>query len=176
MMMAETEVFGRATGVLCPECNHALDVAHNLEIGQIVTCPDCWAKLEIISLYPLQLKWQIRQLFDDENGFYRFDQAVNEDTKANKIIPLCPDCHHPLDLGPSLDVGQIIRCPDCWVDIEVVSLVPLKLNWQPEDGPDLEEKAMNDHSIIQFEHFEQTSWHMDNFMDDDPFWDVIEDW
>jgi len=39
----------------CTECAGDLSLAANTEVGEIVTCPDCGARLEVRSLSPLSL-------------------------------------------------------------------------------------------------------------------------
>lgn len=39
----------------CPECAGHITARPNLEVGEILACPDCGAKLEVKSLAPLQL-------------------------------------------------------------------------------------------------------------------------
>jgi alpha-aminoadipate carrier protein LysW len=39
----------------CPECDAKLDLAPDLEEGEIVVCADCGAELEVMSLDPLTL-------------------------------------------------------------------------------------------------------------------------
>lgn len=39
----------------CPECAAELNVASDVEEGEIVVCPDCGAELEVISTNPLEL-------------------------------------------------------------------------------------------------------------------------
>lgn len=39
----------------CPECAAELDVAPDVEEGEIVVCPDCGVELEVVSTNPLQL-------------------------------------------------------------------------------------------------------------------------
>jgi lysine biosynthesis protein LysW len=40
----------------CPECGFLLEVGEPVE-GQRLTCPRCHARLEIVSLEPLELDW-----------------------------------------------------------------------------------------------------------------------
>jgi alpha-aminoadipate carrier protein LysW len=37
----------------CPECGAELDLAPNVEEGEIVVCPDCGVELEVLSVSPL---------------------------------------------------------------------------------------------------------------------------
>lgn len=44
----------------------------------------------------------------------------------------CPECAAELDLGPDLEEGEIIVCPDCGTELEVMSLDPITLELAPE--------------------------------------------
>jgi alpha-aminoadipate carrier protein LysW len=37
----------------CPECAAVLDLAPDVEEGEIAVCPDCGAELEVMSVDPL---------------------------------------------------------------------------------------------------------------------------
>ena len=41
--------------VFCPECEAEIDLADDLEEGQILDCPECEAKLEVVNANPLEL-------------------------------------------------------------------------------------------------------------------------
>ncbi len=40
---------------LCPECDASIDVGDDVEEGQILDCPECNARLEVVSTNPLEL-------------------------------------------------------------------------------------------------------------------------
>lgn len=44
----------------------------------------------------------------------------------------CPECAAELDLAPGVEEGEIVVCPDCGVELEVVSLEPTTLELAPE--------------------------------------------
>lgn len=44
----------------------------------------------------------------------------------------CPECAAELDLAPDVKEGEIVVCPDCGVELEVVSLKPITLELAPE--------------------------------------------
>jgi alpha-aminoadipate/glutamate carrier protein LysW len=43
----------------------------------------------------------------------------------------CPECEGPLALNDPM-AGEIVPCPQCGADLEVVSLSPLELALAPE--------------------------------------------
>jgi alpha-aminoadipate carrier protein LysW len=44
----------------------------------------------------------------------------------------CIECDANLDLAPDLELGEILVCPDCGLELEVMSLKPLTLELAPE--------------------------------------------
>ena len=52
----------------------------------------------------------------------------------------CIECSADLEVVESkLTVGEIVICPDCGVEIEVVKLAPLKLAKAPDEDDDFGE-------------------------------------
>jgi len=47
----------------------------------------------------------------------------------------CPECEATLNLKEVVQ-GEIVQCPDCGVDLEVVSVEPLKLELAPKEEED----------------------------------------
>ena len=48
----------------------------------------------------------------------------------------CPECDAEFQLEAGVEVGEIIVCPDCGVDLEVVSLKPPKVELAPMEEED----------------------------------------
>ncbi len=48
---------------------------------------------------------------------------------------ICPECEGPLSLKSPMQ-GEIVPCPSCGVDLEVVSISPLQLELAPEEQED----------------------------------------
>lgn len=44
----------------------------------------------------------------------------------------CIECGGELDLAPDLELGEIVVCPDCGSELEVLALDPIKLDLAPE--------------------------------------------
>jgi alpha-aminoadipate/glutamate carrier protein LysW len=52
-------------------------------------------------------------------------------------VTLCPACDAEIDLDEfDVDKGDIISCPDCGVDLEVVGLSPIELDVAPQEEND----------------------------------------
>lgn len=50
---------------------------------------------------------------------------------------MCPDCESDLDLDEGdLDEGDVVECPECGAEFEVVSIGPLELTKMNGDGDD----------------------------------------
>ena len=48
----------------------------------------------------------------------------------------CPECAAEVTLAEGTEVGEIIVCPDCGVDLEVVALEPAKVQLAPMEEED----------------------------------------
>ena len=52
-------------------------------------------------------------------------------------MAICPECETDLDLDEEeLDEGEIVSCPECGLDFEVITKHPLELNPVQELGED----------------------------------------
>jgi hypothetical protein len=54
-------------------------------------------------------------------------------------MAFCLDCDRPLDLADSLVAGQRVICSYCEVQLEVINVEPLELDWV-YDGPAIDFK------------------------------------
>lgn len=74
----------------------------------------------------------------------------------------CPDCNQKINLGQKPKKGQLLTCPFCNTDLEILSLSPLELDYALYDDYDDED------------------WDDDEFDDmddwDDEEFDEDEDW
>jgi alpha-aminoadipate carrier protein LysW len=48
----------------------------------------------------------------------------------------CPECAAEWNLPPDVEVGEIVLCPDCGVELEVRNLNPLVLELAPQEEED----------------------------------------
>jgi alpha-aminoadipate carrier protein LysW len=49
-------------------------------------------------------------------------------------LAVCPECEATVEIDEyDVDKGEIISCPECGVDLEVVGLAPLQLDLAPPD-------------------------------------------
>ena len=56
------QVNTQTSTAFCPDCEERIPVPHPRRVGQKITCPNCWAYLEIISASPLKLNWDEGEL------------------------------------------------------------------------------------------------------------------
>jgi len=47
-------------------------------------------------------------------------------------MAICPECEAVLQFDPDLECNEIVVCPDCGVELEVVSLDPIAVELAPE--------------------------------------------
>lgn len=47
-------------------------------------------------------------------------------------MPRCPECDSPLQADPAWRVGEVVSCPSCRGELEVIGLEPLELAIAPE--------------------------------------------
>jgi len=48
----------------------------------------------------------------------------------------CPECEAEITLPASTEVGEILVCPDCGVDLEVLALDPAQVDLAPMEEED----------------------------------------
>lgn len=63
---------------ICPECGTMVNVGGNPYVGQQVTCPECDALLEVVSLNPLELDWAYEDVDDYEYDEEEFGDEEEE--------------------------------------------------------------------------------------------------
>jgi alpha-aminoadipate carrier protein LysW len=58
-------------------------------------------------------------------------ERITNQTNGGSIMN-CLECDAELDLAPDVEEGEIISCPDCGVEWEVMSVDPVTLELAPE--------------------------------------------
>ena len=48
----------------------------------------------------------------------------------------CPECEGQIELAAGTEVGEILVCPDCGVDLEVTSIDPATVQLAPMEQED----------------------------------------
>lgn len=48
----------------------------------------------------------------------------------------CPECEAEVSLSDDVMDGEIVQCPDCGTELEVISLNPLTLDVAPDEEED----------------------------------------
>lgn len=55
-------------------------------------------------------------------------------------MAVCPECEADIELDEyDVDKGEIISCPECGIELEVVGLAPLELDVAPQEEDEWEE-------------------------------------
>jgi alpha-aminoadipate carrier protein LysW len=64
----------------------------------------------------------------------------------------CPKCGGVLDLEEDeVEEGELLSCPECEADLEVVKLSPVQVNVLSEEGEEAEEKEDEDEEELEEE-------------------------
>lgn len=51
------------------------------------------------------------------------------------MLPVCPECDSEIEIDElDVDRGEVISCPECGVDLQVVNVSPIELESAPEEG------------------------------------------
>ena len=62
--------------VLCPECEHNLDVDEDdVDDGEVISCPECGTDFEVVTASPLELK-AVEEGYEEED---EEEEAESED-------------------------------------------------------------------------------------------------
>jgi glutaredoxin len=112
----------------CPICEGKINLGRKVKFLERLSCPTCEAALEVISTSPVELDWIYYDEHQDSNGRERMKNS------NNGRCPLCRDIVH---IGSSqMKVGKRVICSGCDAQLEIVSLIPLELDWAYEEGYD----------------------------------------
>ena len=56
-------------------------------------------------------------------------------------MPTCPECEAMVDVDEDeVEEGEVVSCPECGLELEVISTNPLELNPLDEDGDEDEDE------------------------------------
>jgi alpha-aminoadipate carrier protein LysW len=62
------------------------------------------------------------------------------DPGGDTPMAVCPECEADVEIDEyDVDKGEIISCPECGIELEVVGLAPLQLDVAPQDEEDWSE-------------------------------------
>jgi alpha-aminoadipate carrier protein LysW len=51
------------------------------------------------------------------------------------MLPVCPECESEIEIDDlDVDKGEVIRCPECGVDLRVLNVDPIELELAPIEG------------------------------------------
>jgi lysine biosynthesis protein LysW len=88
----------------------------------------------------------------------------------------CPDCGQKIVLGPKPRKGQLISCPHCNADLEIIAVNPLELDWAVVSDDDLDDDPDDlerEEELWDDEDWEDDDWEVES---DDEFDAGDEDW
>jgi alpha-aminoadipate carrier protein LysW len=74
-------------------------------------------------------------------------------------VSYCPECEAVID-EEFEDVGEIISCPECGVELEVISVDPVEFDLAPIDDED-------DDDEFRFDDTDDEEWDDEDSYDDD---------
>jgi alpha-aminoadipate/glutamate carrier protein LysW len=74
-------------------------------------------------------------------------------------VSYCPECEAVID-EEFEDVGEVISCPECGVELEVISIDPLEFDLAPIDDEEDDEFRVDDAE-------EEEEWDDDDSYDED---------
>lgn len=74
----------------------------------------------------------------------------------------CPECDAEIP-EEFEDIGEIITCPECGIDLEVISLDPVEFDLAPVDDEEDEDEDFN----LDEDEEDEEDWDDDESLDDD---------
>lgn len=109
---------------ICPICEEKIEISEKIKFLERLCCPTCEALLEVVNLDPIELDW----IYYDEH----YDSNGKDRSKTPKSAK-CPICRDDIVLGSRAKKGNKVVCSGCDAQLEIVSLLPIELDW-PYDG------------------------------------------
>jgi lysine biosynthesis protein LysW len=90
----------------CPQCDEEIYFAETPDIGDVVRCPTCDTRLEVVDLNPIELDWpwEAEELDDDDDDELEdgFEVWEGDDEVPGDIDDLDDDDDDDDDLGIDL--------------------------------------------------------------------------
>lgn len=108
----------------CPICEEKIKLGKKVKFLERTICPTCEALLEVVKLNPVEFDWIYYDEHYDTNG---------KDRSKSQQSAQCPLCRDRIEFISHWRVGDRVICPGCDAQLEIVSLIPLELDW-PYDG------------------------------------------
>ena len=81
----------------------------------------------------------------------------------------CPECEAVIDDDEFEDVGDVIPCPECGVELEVVSLDPVEFDLAPVDDEDEDDEFRYDDDTDDWDDEEPYEEEEDDEEDEDEY-------
>lgn len=51
-------------------------------------------------------------------------------------VALCPSCEGQITVRGNAQIGDSVRCPHCYEDLEVIETQPIELDWSYDEDED----------------------------------------
>lgn len=78
----------------------------------------------------------------------------------------CPECEAVID-EEFEDIGEIITCPECGVELEVISIDPVEFDLALIDDDDDDEDEEDEWDDSSYDDDEEDEWDDNSYDDDD---------
>lgn len=109
----------------CPICDEKIELGKKVKFLERFSCPTCEALLEVVEMDPIALDW----IYFDEH--YESNGRERNKSSSNAKCPLCRENVHIS--SSQMKIGYRVICSGCDAELEIVSVIPLELDW-PYDG------------------------------------------
>jgi len=104
----------------CPICEERIPLTKKVSHLDRICCPTCEALLEVLNTNPIEVDW----IYYDEE----FDLDKNSHNTRSKYAN-CPLCRVEVHIDQYMKEGHRVICTGCDAILEIVSIVPLELDW-----------------------------------------------
>ncbi len=64
---------------MCPSCDDDIYLPRSPRLGEIVACPNCGARLEVVDVNPLELDWPLDDEDEEEEDEFLDDEEDEEE-------------------------------------------------------------------------------------------------